>query len=116
MGASVPPTCCRVGRSGVFPVVGTGTFGSGEGSADRLPRLGDGVGVFPGPVDPDTDLPGAPGDAGGDMQHEVAEGGDLSMGQLGCGGEAEKFGPAHQIGGGQKGFQPRGVFVPAMGV
>jgi hypothetical protein len=28
-------------------------------------------------------------------------------------GEAEEFGPAHQVGGGQEGFQPRDVFLPA---
>ena len=52
-------------------------FGSGEGGADPQPGFGDGVGVFPGVVDTDLDLPGAAGDAGGDVQYEVAEGADL---------------------------------------
>jgi hypothetical protein len=54
-------------------------------------------------------LPGAAGDAGGDVQHEVAERRDFGVGQCGCAGEAEEFGPAHQICGGEQGVQPRGV-------
>jgi hypothetical protein len=88
-------------------------IGSGECGADRQPGFGDGAGVFAGVVDTEPDLSRAAGDAGGDMQHEVSEGGDLSMGQFGCAGETEDFGPAHQIDGREEGFQPRDVFVPS---
>jgi hypothetical protein len=81
VGVDVPPTCLGVGRSGFFRVVGAGVFGLGEGGADLQPGLRDGVGVFPGPVDTDLDLPGAVGDAGGDVEDEVAEGGDLGVGE-----------------------------------
>jgi hypothetical protein len=44
--------------------------------------LGDGGGPSPGGVDPQPDLSGAAGDAGGDVQDSVSEGVDLALGQI----------------------------------
>ena len=68
-----------------------------EGGSESLPSLGDGGGPPPGGVDPESDLSGAAGDAGGDVQHPVAEGFDLTRGQVAVFGEADQFGPGHQI-------------------
>ena len=57
-------------------------------------------------VDAQSDLSGAAGDAGGDVQDPVAEGVDLGSGQAGVLGEPDQFGPGHQICCGQKYFQP----------
>ena len=57
------------------------------------------------------DLSGAAGDAGGDVQDPVAEGVDLARGQIRLLGEADQFGPGHQICCGQDDFQPCGVGV-----
>ena len=65
----------------------------------------------PGGVDAQSELAGAAGDAGGDVQDPVAEGFDLAAGQVGVLGEADQFGPGHQIGCGQDDFQPGGVRV-----
>ena len=54
---------------------------------------------------------GAAGDAGGDVQDPVAEGADLTSGQIGVLGEAEQFGPRHQICCSQEDFQSCGVRV-----
>ena len=43
------------------------------------------------------------------MQDPVAEGVDLAVGQIRLLGEADQFGPGHQIGGGQDDFQPGGI-------
>ena len=102
------PTClcrllrCLSGRRGKG-------FRLSEGGADLQPALHDGVGVFPGFVDPDADPAGAAGDAGGTVQHEIAERRDLGVSEQRRVGETEDCGPAHQIGGGEQRVQPGGV-------
>ena len=82
-----------------------------EGGSESLPSLGDGGGPPPGGVDPKSDLSGAPGDAGCDVQHPVAEGFDLTRGQVAVFGEADQFGPGHQICCREDDFKPCGVGV-----
>ncbi len=106
------PAACRLLLRSVR-VVGVVVVGLGEGGADGQPCVGDGCGVLPGVVDAELGLAGAVGDAGGDVQDEVAEGGDLGVRQRGSVVEAEQLGPAHQVGRGEQGFQPGGVFVEA---
>ena len=62
-----------------------------------MPCVGDGGRPPPGGVDAQAGLPGASGDAGGDVQDPVAEGADLAGGQIGMRGEADQFCPGHQI-------------------
>ena len=50
-------------------------------------------------------------DAGRDVQHPVAEGGDLAACQVGVIGEADEFGPGDQIGCRHDDFEPRSVGV-----
>ena len=87
---------------------------SGEGGAEALPGGGDRFGPAPGGVDAQPELAGSFGDAGGDVQDPVAEGGDLGAGQLGGVGEGDEFGPGDQVSGGQDDFQPGGVGLKFM--
>lgn len=64
---------------------------------DAAPGGGDGLGPARGGVDAQPELSGAAGDAGGDVQDPVAEGGDFAARQLGAVGEADEFGPGDQI-------------------
>ena len=56
----------------------------GERGADAAPGDGDGLCPAPGCVDAQPGLSGAAGDAGGDVQHPVAEGADFAVRELGC--------------------------------
>ena len=76
-----------------------------------VPGGGDRVCPAPGGVDAEPELSGAAGDAGGDVQDPVAEGGDLAAGEVGVVGEADEFGPGDQIDCGQHDFEPGGVGV-----
>src|SRR5882757_6316291 len=60
------------GVSSAGGFLGSGWTAAGrlcEGGSESLPSLGDGGGPPPGGVDPKSDLSGAAGDAGGDVQH-----------------------------------------------
>ena len=56
-------------------------------------------------------MAGAAGDAGGDVQDPVAEGGDLTAGQLGVVAESDQLSPCRQIGCTQDDFEPGSVGV-----
>src|SRR5664279_4248444 len=91
---------CRVGSAPVppagvgFRVAGTkGDSCSGERGADPVPAAGDLYGPPPGLVDPESGLPGAVADPGGDVQHPVPERRDLAGGEVRFVGEADEFGP-----------------------
>ena len=63
----------------------------GKAARSRCQLLEDCGRPPPGGVDPQADLTRSSGDAGGDVQDPVAEGVDLTGGQIGMLGEADQF-------------------------
>ncbi len=74
--------------------------------------FGDVVRPAPGLVDTQPGLSAAAGDAGGDVEHSVAEGSDLTSGELGDVGEGDLLGPREEVDRGQDDLEPGGVLVP----
>lgn len=103
-----PPT------GGCLSCRGVGGSIPGEASANAIPRLVNGLGSLPTRIDLDPDRTDSTGDAGRDVQHPVADGGDLAAGQIGVVGEADQLRSGDQVGGGQDGLAPGGVRVEAV--
>lgn len=98
----------------VFRVRGTVWWRLWEGVAESVPGGGDGCRPSPSGVDAESELAGGFGDAGRHVQNPVAEGADLTGGQIRVVGEADQFGPCYEVSCGEDDFEPGIVGLEAM--
>ncbi len=86
----------------------------GGRSVECLSEVGEGggesFGPGPGVVEAEIGLSGGSGESAGDVKDSVSEGVDLAAGDVLVFFEADEFGPADQVGGGEDYFEPGMIF------
>lgn len=98
------PTGASVGDSLMSSVASAWDVAVAERDGYSVEGFGDVGRLAPGPVDAQVEPAGAVGESGNDVQHPVAERGNLAAGQFGDVGEANLFGSTDQVDRGHDGL------------